>query len=137
MKGVWFREIPRSTFPPHGLSRVFASAISAARMIPSFLTAVLWSISAVCATRSTRLLGGASANLVRLVLGTILLALWAHLFGKGLSGAGLWFFVLSGLAGFGLGDLALYEAYPRIGSRLTLLLAQCLAAPVGAVVEWL
>ncbi len=46
-------------------------------------------------------------------------------------------FVFSGFIGFGLGDLALYEALPRLGTRLTLLLAQCLAAPVGALVEWL
>jgi drug/metabolite transporter (DMT)-like permease len=106
-------------------------------MIPSFLTAILWSISVVCATRSTRYLGGALANLARLFLGTILLALWAHLFGKGLSGAGLWFFVLSGLAGFGLGDVAGYEALPRLGSRLAILIMQCVAAPIAALIEWL
>jgi drug/metabolite transporter (DMT)-like permease len=106
-------------------------------MIPSFLTAILWSISAVCATRSTRYLGGALANLTRLFLGTILLALWAHLFGMGLRGAGLWFFVLSGLAGFGLGDVAGYEALPRLGSRLGILIMQCVAAPIGALIEWL
>jgi len=106
-------------------------------MIPSFLTAILWSISVVCATRSTRYLGGALANLTRLFLGTILLALWAHLFGKGLSGAGLWFFVLSGLAGFGLGDVAGYEALPRLGSRLAILIMQCVAAPIAALIEWL
>jgi drug/metabolite transporter (DMT)-like permease len=106
-------------------------------MIPSFLTAILWSISVVCATRSTRYLGGALANLTRLSLGTILLALWAHLFGKGLSGAGLWFFVLSGLAGFGLGDVAGYEALPRLGSRLAILIMQCVAAPIAALIEWL
>jgi drug/metabolite transporter (DMT)-like permease len=82
-------------------------------------------------------LGSAVANLTRLCLATVLLALWAHGFGKGLGGAGLWFFVLSGFVGFGLGDLALYEALPRLGSRLTLLLMQCLAAPIGALVEWL
>ena len=36
-----------------------------------------------------------------------------------------------------VGDLALYEALPRLGSRLTLLLSQCLAAPLGALIEWL
>lgn len=106
-------------------------------MIPSFLTAVLWSLSAVCATRSTRHLGGALANLIRLFLGSILLALWAHLLGKGLGGAGLWFFVWSGFAGFGLGDVAGYEALPRLGSRLAILIMQCVAAPIGALVEWL
>jgi drug/metabolite transporter (DMT)-like permease len=106
-------------------------------MLPALLTTLLWSVSVVCATRSTRYLGSAVANLTRLCLATVLLALWAHGFGKGLGGAGLWFFVWSGFVGFGLGDLALYEALPRIGSRLTLLLMQCLAAPIGALVEWL
>jgi drug/metabolite transporter (DMT)-like permease len=106
-------------------------------MFPALLTTLLWSASVVCATRSTRYLGSAVANLARLCLGTALLALWAHTFGKGLGGAGLWYFVVSGFVGFGLGDLAFYEALPRLGSRLTLLLAQCLAAPIGALVEWL
>src|ERR1700693_3105745 len=106
-------------------------------MLPALLTTFLWSVSVVCATRSTQYLGSAVANLTRLCLATVLLALWAHGFGKGVGGAGLWFFVWSGFVGFGLGDLALYEALPRLGSRLTLLLAQCLAAPIGALVEWL
>jgi drug/metabolite transporter (DMT)-like permease len=106
-------------------------------MLPALLTTLLWSVSVVCATRSTRYLGSAAANLTRLCLATVLLALYAHGFGKGLEGAGLWFFVLSGFVGFGLGDLALYEALPRLGSRLTLLLMQCLAAPIGALLEWL
>jgi drug/metabolite transporter (DMT)-like permease len=74
---------------------------------------------------------------MRLCLGTALLAFWAHGFGKGFGGAGLGFFMLSALVGFGFGDVALYGALPRIGSRLTLLLAQSLAAPVGALIEWL
>ncbi len=106
-------------------------------MLPALLTTLLWSVSVVCATRSTHYLGSAVANLTRLCLATVLLALWAHGLGKGLGGAGLWFFVWSGFVGFGLGDLALYEALPRLGTRLTLLLAQCLAAPIGALVEWL
>jgi len=106
-------------------------------MLPALLTTLLWSVSVVCATRSTRYLGSAVANLTRLCLATALLAVWAHGFGEGLGGAGRWYFALSGFVGFGLGDLALYEALPRIGSRLTLLLMQCLAAPIGALVEWL
>jgi drug/metabolite transporter (DMT)-like permease len=106
-------------------------------MLPALLTTLLWSGSVVCATRSTRYLGSAVANLTRLCLATALLAVWAHGFGKGVSGAGLRWFVFSGFIGFGLGDLALYEALPRLGSRLTLLLQHCLAAPIGALIEWL
>ena len=106
-------------------------------MLPALFATLLWSISVVCATRSTRYLGSAVANLTRLCLATVLLGLWAHVFGKGLGGAGLGFFLWSGFVGFGLGDFALYEALPRLGTRLTLLLAQCLAAPIGALIEWL
>ena len=105
-------------------------------MLPAFLTTLLWSISAVCAKRSSKFLGAAMANLSRLFLGAILLAVWAYAFGKGHGGGGFWFFVLSGVVGFGLGDLALYAALHRLGSRLTLLLAQCLAAPIAALIEW-
>jgi drug/metabolite transporter (DMT)-like permease len=38
--------------------------------------------------------------------------------------------------GFGLGDMALFGALPRIGPRLSILLTQCLAAPIAAVAEW-
>jgi drug/metabolite transporter (DMT)-like permease len=107
------------------------------RMIPAVFTAILFAVSAVCAGRSTRLLGAGPANLSRLVLATGLLALWAHTWGYGLSGAGLPWLLLSGLVGFGLGDLALYGAYPRLGPRLAVLLCLCLAAPMGAIMEWL
>ena len=93
-------------------------------------------MSAVSAGRTTRLLGAGTANLSRLTLATCLLALWAHTGGQGLTGVGLPWLILSGLVGFGLGDLALYGAYYRIGPRLGVLLCLCLAAPFGAVVEW-
>jgi drug/metabolite transporter (DMT)-like permease len=106
-------------------------------MLPAFLTTVFFSLSVVFANQSTRLLGGMTANFWRIVLATILLAAWAHGFGQGLGGGALAVFFLSGCVGFGLGDVAMYLALPRLGSRLTILLVQCLAAPFAAVTEWL
>jgi drug/metabolite transporter (DMT)-like permease len=40
------------------------------------------------------------------------------------------------VVGFGLGDMALFGALPRIGPRLAILLTQCLAAPLAAGMEW-
>lgn len=40
------------------------------------------------------------------------------------------------IVGFGIGDLALFQAYPRLGARRTMVLVQCLAAPFGALLEW-
>jgi drug/metabolite transporter (DMT)-like permease len=106
-------------------------------MLPAFLTTILFSISAVCGRRVSRFLGGTEANLTRLVLAAVVLGVWAHGFGLGLGGAGWWFFFVSGCVGFGFGDLALFQALPRIGSRLSVLLVQCLAAPCAALTEWL
>ncbi|HSA03927.1 MAG TPA: EamA family transporter, partial [Candidatus Paceibacterota bacterium] len=105
-------------------------------MLPSFITTLLFAMSAVTAARSTRMLGSLQANFWRLIVATSFLALWAHSFGQGLTGPGLPIFLVSGFIGFGVGDLALYFAYPRLGARLTILLAQCLAAPIGAAIEW-
>lgn len=82
------------------------------------------------------MLGGPRANLARISIATCLLALWAHGWGEGLRGASLPWFFLSGVIGFGLGDLALFGALPRIGPRLSILLTQCLAAPIAALAEW-
>jgi drug/metabolite transporter (DMT)-like permease len=105
-------------------------------MLPAFLTTVLFAISAVSASRTTRLLGGLTANFWRITLATLLLAAWAHTLGAGLTGKAFPYFLLSGCAGFGLGDLALYQTLPRLGSRLSIVLVHCLAAPFAALAEW-
>jgi len=105
-------------------------------VFPSFLTTIFFSLSVIFAARSARVLGGQTANLGRISVATVLLALWAHLFGQGLHGGGLPWFFLSGVIGFGLGDMSLFGALPRIGPRLAILITQCLAAPIAAVVEW-
>lgn len=106
-------------------------------MLAAFLTTVLFSISAVCGHRSAKLIGGAEANFWRAALATVLLAAWAHTFGKGLAGSAFPAFVASGIFGIGIGDVAYFQALPRLGPRLSLLLVQCLTAPLGAMIEWL
>ena len=106
-------------------------------MLPAFLTTLLFAISAVSANRSTRMLGGIQANFWRISLATLLLAAWAHGIGSGFTGRALPYFLISGCIGFGFGDLAFYQALPRLGSRLSVLIVHCLAAPLAAVVEWI
>jgi drug/metabolite transporter (DMT)-like permease len=106
-------------------------------MFPALLTTLFFALSAVTGTRAGKLLGsGTEANFWRLCLATAFLAIYAHGFAHGLAGAGFYMFILSGCVGFGLGDVALFQAYPRLGSRLTILLVHCLAAPMAALVEW-
>ena len=105
-------------------------------MIPAFLATFFFALNATCASHSIRLFGTLRANLSRLVIGTVVLGLFAHTVGKGFSSAGTAWFFLSGLVGLGVGDLGTYGALPLIGSRLTVLMVQCLAAPLAALGEW-
>ena len=77
------------------------------------------------------------ANVSRLVLAMLLLGIWAHGFGGGWRGPARPWFLLSGVIGFGLGDMALFGALPRIGPRLAILLTQCLGAPIAGLAEYL
>ena len=105
-------------------------------MFAAFLTTILFSISVVCGHRSAKLIGGTEANFWRLACATLLLGVWAHGWGMGLSGVAFPVFLLSGIMGIGIGDVALFQALPRLGSRLSLLLIQCLTAPFAALIEW-
>ena len=83
------------------------------------------------------MIGGTEANFWRLSSATLMLGGWSFAFGAGLGGQALPLFLISGLVGVGIGDLAMFQALPRLGSRLSLLLIECLGPPVGALVEWL
>ena len=106
-------------------------------MFPALLTTFLFSFSVLFASRSSKVVGSMQANVSRLLLAMLLLGIWAHGWGGGLGGAGLPWFLLSGVIGFGMGDIALFGALPRIGPRLAILLTQCLAAPIAGVAEYL
>lgn len=105
-------------------------------MLPAALATMLFTISVMAASRSTRLLGATAANFWRILLGAGLLALWAHTVGGGFGGGAVGLFFLSGCVGFGVGDLALFQTLPRLGPRLSLLLNNCVAAPCAALIEW-
>lgn len=105
-------------------------------MLAAFLTTILFSASAVCGNRTAKLLGGTEANFARLCVATVLLAIYGHTLGGGLAGSAFWIFFVSGCIGFGIGDMALFQALPRLGSRLSVLLTLCLSAPLAALIEW-
>ena len=77
------------------------------------------------------------ANLTRLTIATCLLGIISSLAGRGLqlgNEAFGWYFV-SGMVGFGLGDIGLYLAFARLGARLTMLINLCLAPLFAAAGE--
>jgi drug/metabolite transporter (DMT)-like permease len=106
-------------------------------MLASFLAAFFFALNATCANRSVRALGPVRANVGRLIIATFLLGVFAHSIGNGFSSASLPWFIASGVIGMGLGDLGVYAALPMLGSRITVLMTQCIAAPVAALGEWL
>jgi len=105
-------------------------------MFAAILTTLLFSASALSGRRLAEHLPGTLANLTRLLFAALLVGAWSHAFGFGVSGPGFWLFLVSGCVGFGVGDLALFQAYPRIGTRRTMVLVHCLAAPMAAGIEW-
>ncbi len=83
------------------------------------------------------MIGPVDANMLRLLFAFICLAVYAYTFGQGHFGAGLGWFMASGVIGIGLADMSMYLAIKKIGARLSVLLVQCCTAPFGALVEWL
>jgi len=106
-------------------------------MIGAFGTTLCFALTAVFANRTAKLLGSTVANFWRLLLATLILGAWAHAAGRGLHGASVGWFFVSGLAGFGVGGVAMFEALPRLGSSLAMLIVQCGTVLVAAGVEWL
>lgn len=105
-------------------------------MIPSLLAMALFAVSSVSARRSVGVFGPAAANFLRQILAVLLLVALVVGLGSGFTGPSLSWFLWSGVVGYGLGDAGVFLALPRLGSRLTSLMTQCLAAPIGALLEW-
>lgn len=106
-------------------------------MIAALFTTVFFSVSAITGHRCARVFGGVEANFYRLCLASLLLGLYVHIYGTMASGSAALAFAWSGIVGVGIGDLLFFQALPRLGSRLTVLLIQCLSVPFAAAVEWL
>ncbi len=106
-------------------------------MIAALLATLLFSVSVLSGHRTAKLVGGIEANFWRLAFATLFLGLWAFLGGRGVGGVAFTAFFLSGVIGIGIGDAGLFQALPRLGPRLTVLLNQCLTVPIAALIEWL
>ncbi len=106
-------------------------------MTAAILATILFSLSAVSGKRLSHHLSGVQINFWRFLLSAFLLGAYAHMFGPGLGGGALSVYFISGIVGFGVGDYALFRSFPILGSRLAMVMTQCLAAPIAAAIEWL
>lgn len=106
-------------------------------MLAALLTTLFFALSAVSGQRLAMRLGGIRGNFWRLVVAVSVLGIITVLaFRESLHGPTFRWYFISGLVGFGLGDVALFLAYERIGSRLTILLNLCLAPLFAIAAEW-
>lgn len=106
-------------------------------MLAAIITPFLFACSAVTGQHVAVRLGGPWGNAVRLfvaacVLGTIVLLAWP----ESLAPETFRWLFISGVIGFGIGDVALFLAFERLGSRLTILLNLCLAPLFAMAMEW-
>ena len=90
-------------------------------------TAVLWTFTAVCFEASSRRLGSLAVNVLRLVVAAILFTALSllrthHLLPAALSQEAWFYLGLSGLVGFVVGDVFLFQAFVLIGARLSMLI---------------
>ena len=105
-------------------------------MFGALATTLCFALTPVFANRAAHRLGSSAANFWRLAVALVALGVWAHVFGPGFGGAAKGWFFSGGLAGFGIGGLAMFQSLPRLGSNLSTLIVQCGSALAAAVLEW-
>lgn len=107
-------------------------------MLAAILTPFFFALSAVTGQRVAMRLGSIWGNCVRLFIAAVVLGLCvAIFFPDSMRWESFWWFFVSGVVGFGIGDVALFLGYERLGSRLTILLNLCLAPLFAMALEWL
>ncbi len=109
--------------------------------LAALTTAICWTFNAIAFESAGKKVGSLSVNYLRLFVAFSLLSICSFLT-RGLAlpidaTRHNWFWLLiSGLIGYVLGDLFLFEAYVQIGSRISLLILS-LAPPIAALAGFL
>ncbi|TVQ07684.1 MAG: DMT family transporter [Bacteroidetes bacterium] len=104
-------------------------------------TAFCWTITALAFETASRKVGSVAVNIIRLVMAFVLLGIFSWFY-RGMflpmdASAYSWFWlILSGLVGFVIGDLFLFEAFTMIGSRMSMLM-MTLVPPITAILGWM
>lgn len=107
-------------------------------MTPAILTAFFFAWSAIFSQRATRIFGSIPAHFFRLCGACLILGLLVSVpQAMAIPREVLHLYLLSGVLGFGMGDAFLFAAYPRLGSRITLLIQFCGSALTGALGDWI
>lgn len=109
--------------------------------IAALATAICWTLNAMAFEAGGKRVGSLSVNYIRFFVAFPLLAITAF-FTRGLAfpvdaTGSAWFYLsISGLIGFVLGDIFLFQALVEIGSRITLLI-KSMGPPIAALAGFL
>lgn len=109
--------------------------------LAALATALCWTVSSASFEAAGRRVGSIAVNLIRLVFAFAILGAVTTVT-RGLplpldaSAHGWFWLALSGLVGFTLGDMFLFEALVLVGSRIAMLI-MALVPPITAVIGWL
>lgn len=108
--------------------------------IAALITAICWALNGIAFESAGKKIGSLSLSYIRLYIAFILLCITAY-FMRGIAlplDADLnnWIWLsLSGIIGFVLGDIFLFQAYIEIGSRISLLIMSA-APPLTALISF-
>lgn len=105
--------------------------------LAALTTAICWTITAVCFESAGKKVGSLAVNFIRLVIALVLLGAYTFFFrGMFLPFDASWsnwmWLLISGMIGFVIGDLFLFQAYVEIGSRVSMLIMSAVP-PITAI----
>jgi drug/metabolite transporter (DMT)-like permease len=109
--------------------------------LAALVTAFSWTVGALAFTAAAKRLGSLPLNIIRLAIAWLMFVILESAL-RGLplptdAAAHNWLWLgLSGLVGFTIGDLCLFQAFILIGARLTMLVT-ALVPMMAAVMSWL
>jgi drug/metabolite transporter (DMT)-like permease len=109
--------------------------------IAALLTAVCWTVTGLAFESAGKKVGSLAVNLIRLVLAFLFLTLYLRItrgmFFPSDAGPQQWIWLsLSGLVGFVIGDLFLFQSYVVMSARVSQLIMS-LTPPITALISWL
>ncbi len=109
--------------------------------LAALITAISWTVTAMAFESAGRRVGSLAVNIIRLIIAFLIFCLLAMVrHGVPIpvnAPATVWFWLgLSGVVGFVLGDLFLFQAFVLIGSRVSMLIYASVP-PLTAVLGWL
>lgn len=107
----------------------------------ALMTAVFWTVTSMSFEAAGKRIGSLSVNLIRLTMALFIYSVYLY-FTRGMAfsidasyHAWIWL-SLSGIIGFTIGDLLLFQAFVVVGARISMLMMS-LVPPITALIGWL